>query len=237
LTAVSSSGIFSSMSIDAAKKAVGIKAAEFIENGMVVGLGTGSTAHYFIERLIQRCKEGLKIQAVASSERSLKQAEAGKIPMIDINSLTRIDITVDGADEIDSEKRMIKGGGGALLREKIVATMSEEMVVIIDETKLVSKLGKQKLPVEIIPFGHQATIYKLNHLGFSGTLRYTSNGKIYITDNGNFLFDLQLDPNTLRLPDDHERMLQIPGVVDTGFFLNAAGRVVIGFLDGQVVIQ
>jgi ribose 5-phosphate isomerase A len=225
------------MSIDVAKRSAGAKAVELVKDGMIVGLGTGTTAAHFIEHLINRCRHGLKIQAVASSEKSYQQAKVGKIPMVDINSLSHLDLVVDGADEIDSEKRMIKGGGGALLREKILAKMSREMVVIVDETKLVSKLGKQKLPVEIVPFAHKATIYQINQLGFSGTLRYQSNGKVFVTDNGNHLFDIELNPETLRLPEDHEQILQIPGVVETGFFLNLAGRIIIGFCDGTVVVQ
>lgn len=152
--------------LDVVKKAIGEKAADLIQEGMIVGLGTGSTAYWFIESLIERHKKGLNIQVVASSKKSLEQARKGKLPLIDIDSLSFLDITVDGADEIDPEKRMIKGGGGALLREKIVATMSREMVVIVDESKLVQKLGKQKLPLEILPFGHKGTLHHINQLGF-----------------------------------------------------------------------
>src|ERR1700722_3338459 len=126
------------MSLEAAKKTVGYTAAEFVENGMTVGLGTGTTALYFIERLSQRCKEGLSVKVVSSSIGSTELAKKGGLQLIDINKITTIDLTVDGADEIDAQKRMIKGGGGACVREKIVASMSREMVVIIDETKLVT---------------------------------------------------------------------------------------------------
>ncbi len=224
------------MGNEAAKKRAGEKAAEFIQDGMVVGLGTGSTVSYFISCLIERCKQGLKIKTIASSNRSLDQAKAGGIPIIDINTLSSIDITVDGADEIDPQKQMIKGGGGALLREKIVASMSKEMVVIVDESKLVPKLGGCKLPVEIVPFGLKATIHKLEKFGYRGTLRLAS-GSPYCTDNGNFLLDLHLDPAKVNPFADHERIISIPGVVDTGFFLNLAGRVVVGFSDGQIVVQ
>ena len=219
------------MSQDRAKKAAGEKATELIEDEMIVGLGTGSTSYHFINRLIQRCREGLKIQAVASSSSSLEQAKKGGIPILDINSITSIDITVDGADEIDPQKQMIKGGGGALLREKILASMSREMVVIVDESKLVSKLGKQKLPVEIVPFGYKATIAQLEKLGFVGALRPN------LTENGNYLFDLHLNPATVDPQRDHNRIINIPGVIETGFFLNLAGRVIDGFFDGQVAIQ
>lgn len=224
------------MSQEAAKKAAGEKAAELIENGMVVGLGTGSTAFFFIEALIRRCKQGLKIQAIASSNRSQAQAKKGGIPILNIDDLSSIDTYVDGADEIDPQKQMIKGGGGALLREKIVAHMSKEMIVVIDETKLSPKLGKQKLPVEILPFGHKSTIHKLENLGYHGALR-TQKESFYLTENGNLLFDIQLDPKRTDPPADHQRIINIPGVIDTGFFLELAGRVVIGFLDGQIVIQ
>ncbi len=222
------------MSIEAAKRLAGEKAASFIENGMIVGLGTGSTAAYFIEHLIERCKKGLKITAVASSTPSQELAKKGGIPLVDINSITLIDVTVDGADEIDPEKRMIKGAGGALLREKIVASMSKEMIVISDETKLSPHLGSRKLPVEIIPFAHPATISKLKKRGYQGELRLKGRSP-YLTENGNYIFDIEL--HQCRPEEDHEAILQVPGVVETGFFLDYAGRVVIGFLDGTVQVR
>ncbi|MBS0616002.1 MAG: ribose-5-phosphate isomerase RpiA [Verrucomicrobia bacterium] len=219
------------MSIEVAKQRAGEKAASFIQDGMIVGLGTGSTATYFIKELMKR---GLKITAVASSERSQNLAKQGGIPLIDINTINHIDITVDGADEIDPEKRMIKGGGGALLREKIVASMSKEMVVIVDESKLVSHLGSRKLPVEIIPFAHMATIHKLQKHGYKGELRRNEKAP-YLTENGNYIYDIQL--KNCRPEEDHEAILHVPGVVETGFFLDYAGRVVIGFLDGTVQVR
>jgi ribose 5-phosphate isomerase A len=225
------------MSSEAIKKAVGYKAAELVHNGMRVGLGTGTTAFFFIERLIQRCKEGLKISAVASSERSLQQASQGHIPMLAIEEVTSLDLTVDGADEIDPQKRMIKGGGGALVREKIVAAMSKEMVVIVDEKKCVHALGKCKLPVEIIPFAHNATFHHIAKAGYRGEFRKKSDGSPYITDNSNLIFDIHFDKLRESPEEDHETLIHIPGVVDTGFFFNLAGRVVVGFADGQVVVK
>jgi ribose 5-phosphate isomerase A len=223
--------------LESVKKTVGVKSAELIENGMIVGLGTGTTAYYFIEKLIERCRNGLKIKAVASSDQSMRQALEGGIPMIDINLISYIDLTVDGADEIDPEKRMIKGGGGALLREKIVASMSSEMIVIIDEHKLVQKLGTCKLPVEIIPFGFLATIKKLERLGFNGAIRKKKNGETYTTDNSNWIYDIHY-PQPTDDPERDDALIQsIPGVVETGYFFNLAGRVIIGFMDGQIVIQ
>jgi ribose 5-phosphate isomerase A len=225
------------MSLETCKKAAAEKAASFITDGMIVGLGTGTTTSFFIEKLIQRCKAGLKIKAVASSERSLNQARSGGIPLIDINTLKNIDIYIDGADEIDPEKRMIKGAGGALVREKIAANMSQEMVVIADESKLVQKLGRRPLPVEIIPFGYGATLHKLQLLGYPGDIRRGADNSPYITDNHNLIYDIRLNPETMRPAMDHEQILSVPGVVDTGFFLNLAGRIVVGFLDGRVIVQ
>ena len=224
------------MSRDAIKKAVGYKAAELIESGMRVGLGTGSTAFFFIERLIERCKKGLKIHAVASSVHSLEQAREGKIPLLDIDKVTSLDVTVDGADEIDPQKRMIKGGGGAHVREKIIASMSHEMIVIVDESKLVPQLGVCKLPVEVLPFAHLATLHKIEKAGYKGTFRKKGNS-FFITDNGNFLIDIHFDKPRARPEEDHETLIHIPGIVDTGFFFHLAGRVIVGFPDGQVVIK
>jgi ribose 5-phosphate isomerase A len=225
------------MSTESIKKAVGYKAAELIEDGMRVGLGTGSTAHYFIERLAQRCREGLKIHAAASSKASLDLANQNEIPLLDIEKVTALDITVDGADEIDPQKRMIKGGGGALIREKILAAMSREMIVIIDESKLVPALGKRKLPVEIIPFATHATLHHIEKAGYKGAFRKNKDGTLYHSDNGSLIFDIHFDSVRTNPEADHETLIHIPGVADTGFFFNLAGRVIVGFADGQVVIK
>ena len=214
--------------IEACKKRAAEQAALLVEDGMTVGLGTGSTAAYFIDALRKRHAEGLKIQVVASSK--LSEELARNLPLLDISTLKSIDLYVDGADEIDPKKQMIKGAGGALLREKILAHMCREMTVIVDETKLVSKLGTRPLPVEIIPFGLQATLHHLHLLGYRGKLRDK------LTDNNNYIFDVQLSPSdTLRA--DHDRICSIPGVIETGFFENQAGRVIIGFKDGTTVVQ
>ncbi len=223
--------------IDSIKKAIGEKAADLIEDGMHVGLGTGSTAFYFIERLIHRCQEGLKIQAAASSVQSLAQAKKGNIPLLDINQITSLDITVDGADEIDPQKRMIKGAGGALVREKIIASMSREMIVIVDESKCVHQLGKCKLPIEIIPFAHMATLHKIEKLGYPGTFRKKADHSLYITDNGNYIVDIPFKQPLTHPEEVHETLLHLQGVVDTGFFFNLAGRIIVGFFDGQIIIR
>lgn len=222
--------------IETAKKVAGAKAATFIEHKMVVGLGSGSTAKFFIEALIDRCKEGLSIQAVSSSKQSMEIAQKGGIVVKDINEVTHIDITVDGADEIDKQKRMIKGGGGAHVREKIVASSSSEMVVIVDETKLVEKLGKKDLPVEIMQFGHFATEKKIRNLGFQGSWRRKRNEELFLTDNNNYLFDIHFTDLPPDLEPIHYQLSLLPGVIDTGFFENLAGRLVVGYKDGKVEV-
>lgn len=216
------------------KKTAGYAAAELIENGMVIGLGTGSTVFHFINRLIEKAKEGLSIQAVSSSTRSENQAKDGGIPLADLNSITTVDITVDGADEINGEKQMIKGGGGALLREKVLANISKEMVVIVDEDKVVEKLGKHDLPVEILPFAHAAIIEKISKLGFHGSLREHNKDGPFITDNGNMIYDIHFESLREDPEKDHEKLIRIPGVLETGFFFNQAGRVIIGKNDNTI---
>jgi ribose 5-phosphate isomerase A len=221
---------------DQIKQKVGQKAAEFVQNGMLIGIGTGTTAHYFIESLIGRCQEGLKITAVSTSEKSTSQARSGGIHVLEMDAFTNIDLTIDGADEIDPSKRLIKGGGGALLREKIIASSSNEMIVIADESKLVKHLGSFGLPVEIIPFGYRATLSKLYHLGYLGEIRKNKDGSLYVTDNGNYIFDVHFQPVCSKPEEDQAIISRIPGVVETGLFIDIAGRIIIGFKDGRVEV-
>ncbi|HSX26895.1 MAG TPA: ribose-5-phosphate isomerase RpiA [Chlamydiales bacterium] len=221
------------MSHEEAKRAAGRKAVESIRDGMIVGLGTGTTAAYFIEALIEK---GLRVETVASSRASAEMAKRGGLDVVDINSVPRIDITVDGADEVDGKKRMIKGGGGAHVREKILAAASEEMIVIVDESKLVDTIGHCKLPVEVLFYGSPATRTKIEERGYAGKWRMNEDGTLFITENGNLLFDIRFKspPHTPEL--DHTHLIQIPGVIDTGFFFDLAGRVIIGYDDGKTKI-
>ena len=222
------------MTVEKAKKSAGEKVVDFIQDHMVVGIGSGSTVSYFLEHLGERCRRGLKIKAVASSFSSAKLAEAEKIPLLDPCAITSLDIMVDGADEIDAEKRMIKGGGGALLREKILACSSHEMVVIVDETKVVEKLGKGRLPVEILPFAYPLTIKKIP---YRGEVRKKDDGILFYTDNGNLIYDIEFDCLRENPEEDHEKLINIPGVIETGFFFGLADTVLVGYADGRVELR
>ncbi|MDF2549814.1 MAG: rpiA [Chlamydiales bacterium] len=217
------------------KKQVGIAAAELVQEGMLVGLGTGTTAKHLIEALAIRQEKGLKFSCIATSKRSEELAQKLGLKLVPHESISQIDLTLDGADEIDANKQMIKGGGGALLREKIVAGASKEMVVLVDERKVSAKLGSFPLPIEIIPFAYQATLKHLLDLGLTFEMR-ASQGSLYITDQGNYIADIQLqmpiaDPHAF-----HLTLSDIPGVVETGLFCDLAGRVIIGKKDGTVSI-
>ncbi len=230
------------------KKELGLRAAQLIQSGMIVGLGTGSTAECFIHSLLERVqKEKLTIQAVASSERSAELARAGGVSVLDLNEASHVDITVDGADEIDPEKRLIKGAGGALLREKILASSSRSMLVIADETKLVPHLGKTKLPLEILPYGAAATRRHIEALGHKASWRLSpfsplrptfhlpqQSENLFLTDNNNLILDLTFS-HPLQNPEElHHELTQIPGVLETGFFFHLAKTILIGRLNGKV---
>ena len=221
---------------DIAKKAAAEHAAKLIHNGMLVGLGTGSTAKFFIEALAKKCKKGLAINAVATSVASANLAKELGIPMLDINTIDHLDITVDGADEIDKQLQMIKGGGGALLREKIVASMSKMVIAIVDSAKVVDHLGKFLLPVEILQFASKATLASLRRHGLNPTLRAGKDGGSYVTDNGNYIADIKLPYPCLDPAEDDRRLKQIPGVLETGFFLHMAKMAIVGFPDGHIDI-
>ena len=218
----------------AIKRRIGQKAAELVQDGMRIGIGSGSTAVCFIESLIERCRRGLKVQAASTSISSARLAAAGGIALLDDKTFGALDLCIDGADEIAPDKSLIKGGGGNLVREKLVAISSKEMVVIADETKLVKRLGAFGLPVEILPFACASTLWRMHSAGFFGRLRHDEEGSPFVTDNGNYIVDLEL-PATRNSPAaDHAALKAMPGVVDTGLFVGIAGRILIGYADGRV---
>jgi ribose 5-phosphate isomerase A len=208
---------------DAQKRAAAEAAAALVEDGMVVGLGTGSTAFFAIEALIRRVRQGLRILGIPTSERSTVQARDGGIPLTSFAEHRRLDITIDGADEIAvGSLNLIKGLGGALLREKIVAAASDRLVIVADARKLVERLGgTAKLPVEVVPFGWQTTAERLARLGANPVLRGGDHASPFRTDGGNLILDcdfgLIADPAAL-----DQAIGQTIGVVETGLFIGMA---------------
>ncbi len=229
--------------IDNAKFVAAKRAADFVENGMKVGLGTGSTAAWLVRRLGERVRdEGLKIKGVPTSTRTAELAREVGIEVITLDEARWLDLTIDGADEFDGDLNLIKGGGGALLQEKIVATASDRMIVIADIGKQVETLGAFPLPVEVIRFGWQVTqtligeaLVSLDVLGHDSALRMNGDTP-FVTDEGNYILDLQLH----RI--GHARQLamvlnQIAGVVENGLFIDICDTAIVGFGDGRVELR
>ena len=209
-------------------------AVDQIEDGMLVGLGTGSTAAFAISYLGEKVRSGLTISAIPTSEASKKQAQSEGIPLIDFETSSSIDICIDGADEIDSELNMIKGGGGALLREKIVASSAKRYLIIIDSSKQVETLGTFPLPVEVIPFGWQVVSRKLKEMNASPELR-KSGSQPFVTDEGNYILDCRFNsiPEVEQLEAELNR---IPGVVENGLFVAMCDQMIMGKGD-QVILK
>ncbi len=216
------------------KKQAAQKAAELVQNGMQLGLGTGSTANYFIQAVAERIQsEGLQLKAIATSIQSERLARQLHIPILSKLPDTPLDLTVDGADEIDPQLNLIKGLGGALLMEKIVALHSRQQIIIADSTKLVTHLGeKVSLPIEVTPFGWQQTARQLELLGLNPQLRHQGQG-IFQTDQGHYILDCRL-PSHLAHPEHLAMEIkQITGVVDHGFFLSIANQAIVA--DGEQI--
>lgn len=221
---------------DALKKAAGIKAAQLIENGMIAGLGTGSTVRFLVDELGRRVQEDdLEFTGVTTSRRTQEQAEGYGIKIVNIDDVDHIDITIDGADEVDDNYNGIKGGGAALLWEKIVATNSNRIVWIVDESKVVPTIGKFPLPVEVIPFGAQHVLKRFENKGYKPTLRLDENGNPVRTDENNYVIDLHLErinePEALA-----SDLINTVGVVEHGLFLNMVDEVIIGDPEGPRTI-
>ncbi|MEK3835395.1 MULTISPECIES: ribose-5-phosphate isomerase RpiA [unclassified Paenibacillus] len=210
------------------------KAVEYVKDGMRVGLGTGSTAYWAIRKLGERVSEGLQITAVATSQASEDQARELGIPLVAFSDVDSLDLTIDGADELDGVLQLIKGGGGALLREKIVAMGSARMIVVADESKAVTTLGKFPLPVEIVPFAWEWTVAALAKLGCKTELR-RSGEDLYKTDNGNYIADCRFE--AIESAAELALALQrIPGVVEHGLFIGIADLAILGKKDGTIEI-
>ena len=231
------------MSNDLGKENAALVAMEFVEDGMTIGLGTGSTAKFFVEALAEEVAEGRKVQGVPTSKQTEELALSLNVPLIPVEHVERIHLTVDGADEADQHGRLIKGGGAALLREKIIANASDHMLVIADESKYVEMLGAFPLPVEVTPFGFTLTAKKVfDALCEAGVerpmvkLRESEAGKPIITDGQNYVLDChcRVIPNPEQLS---VLLADVPGVVEHGLFLNMARTLVIGNDEGATVYE
>jgi ribose 5-phosphate isomerase A len=222
------------MANDQEKEAAARASLRFVKDGQVVGLGTGSTAAYFIRLLGEQVKNGLKIRGIPSSDRSREQAAGLGIPLTTLDECQQIDVTVDGADEVDPQLRLIKGGGGALLREKIVASATKYYVIITDATKRVPVLGKFPLPVEVIKFAQAVVRRRIETLGAAVELRLGTDGKPYLTDENNYIFDCRFG----QIPDADELARQLsamPGVVEHGLFIGMANVVLVA--NGREIVE
>ncbi|WP_325884658.1 ribose-5-phosphate isomerase RpiA [Mammaliicoccus fleurettii] len=223
------------MNQDDLKKRVAYEAINYIKDGMVVGLGTGSTMYYAIQSLGERIKEGLNIKGIPTSEKTAEWARSNNIPLTDFSEVNHLDLVIDGADEVDENFQLIKGGGGALLREKIVANATDQFIVIIDESKYVQILGEFKLPVEVVPFGWEVTAREIEALGCNATLRMDNNG-IFLTDNDHYILDC--DFKVINNPEKlNQDLISIVGVVETGLFINMTRKVLVSYSNSGKVIE
>ena len=222
------------MANDQQKEAAARASLRFVEDGQVVGLGTGSTAAFFIKLLGEKVKSGLKIRGIPTSVRSLELARSLGIPLTTLDECQEIAVTVDGADEVDPQLRLIKGGGGALLREKIVASASRNFVVVADASKRVPTLGKFPLPVEVIKFAETLVAKRIRALGAEVQLRLDGDTKPYLTDENNHILDCRF--GEIRDADGLARELNgMPGVVEHGLFIGMASVVL--FARGSQIIE
>lgn len=217
-----------------AKKLTGEKATEYIEDGMIIGLGTGSTAYYAIKKVGEMVRNGLKVKAVPTSKETAELAADEGIELVELADVESLAVTIDGADEVDPNFNLIKGGGGALLREKIVASATEKLIIVVDETKMVEHLGAFPLPVEVTPFSWQYTQRMIEKFSCSSEIR-KEDGEIFVTDNGNYILDCNFgkieDPVKITV-----ELNKLPGVVENGIFAEMAEVVVIGYNDGRVEV-
>ena len=220
------------------KQVAGRRAAELVEDGMLVGLGTGSTVVHVLQRLAERAREGgLRLRGVPTSVDTQERARALGLELTSLDEVQARDLTIDGADEIDARFRMIKGGGGALLREKVVASISRRVAIVVGPDKVVERLGRAfLLPVEVVPFARPVVARRLEGLGAAPQLRMRA-GEVYRTDNGNEILDCRFadgipDPEALE-----PRLAAIPGVVESGLFLGLAHVLVIGHSSGEAEVR
>ncbi|WP_442600216.1 ribose-5-phosphate isomerase RpiA [Neobacillus sp. D3-1R] len=220
--------------IDEKKKVVGEKATEYIKDGMTIGLGSGSTVYWMMKKLGELVKQGLNVRGVPSSVRTEGWAKEFGVPLVYFSEVSRLDLAIDGADEVDPNFNLTKGGGGSLLREKLVNDAADQLIIVVDDSKLVDKLGAFPLPVEVVQFGWQNTARKLEQLGCQPKLRIRDN-EVFVSNNGNYILDCDFtsisDPVTL-----HHQIKQLLGVVETGLFINMTDIVIVGEDNGVKIL-
>ncbi|MBO0588569.1 ribose-5-phosphate isomerase RpiA [Sporosarcina sp. E16_8] len=210
---------------DIQKKIAGEKAAEYIKDGMTIGLGSGSTVYWMLKKLGEMVEQGMNVKGIPSSIRTEAWAREFGIPLTDFSEVQLLDLSIDGANEIDLQFNLSKGGGGSLVREKIIDANSTKLIIIADESKLVSQLGKAPLPVEILQFGWEVTVMKIAQLGCNPVLRIRE-GVSFVSDNGNYIIDCKFDsiPNPVKL---HQELKEMVGVVETGLFIGMTDIVIL----------
>jgi ribose 5-phosphate isomerase A len=225
---------------DELKQAAAVRAADWVESGMTVGLGTGSTIRFLLEELALRMRLDRleRIRGVPTSEDTARRSVALGIPLISLEEAGELDLTIDGADEVDSELRLIKGLGGALLREKIVAAASRRLVIVVDESKMVERLGtRAPLPVEVEPFGRRVHESFFRELGADPVLRVQDDNLPFRTDGGHFIYDCSFEAG-INDPEELERRLDTrPGIIESGLFLGMANHIVIARSEGLQVMN
>ncbi|HRA97232.1 MAG: ribose-5-phosphate isomerase RpiA [Nitrospira sp.] len=227
--------IMTPLDLDSEKKRAALKAAEYVSNGMVVGLGTGTTSKHLIIALGERVRAGLNIHAVPTSHDTAALARQSGIPLIDSDNAWMIDVAIDGADQVDPALNLVKGGGGALLKEKIVAAAAKRFIVMVDHTKLVPALGGSfPLPIEVVPFGWGSTARNIEQASGGKAVLRERNGVVFQTEAGHVILDLHMpeinDPATLEI-----ELNQIPGIVETGLFIGRTSILIVGHARGTDV--
>jgi len=225
------------LSQDRAKRNAAEEAVKFVKDGMIVGLGTGSTAKIVVDLIGEKLSKDFKIKGMPTSIKTKQQAEKLGIELINIDDQDVIDLAIDGADEVAPDMSLIKGLGGALLREKKVEKKAKELIIIVDESKMVGKLGRGELPVEVRSEYHESTATEIENIGCEAKLRLEDNGEIFVTDNKNYIYHC-LFPNGIENPKEMDKKLQsINGVRDTGLFINMATKIIIGNDEGTRILE
>lgn len=219
--------------VEEAKKAAAEEACTALEDGDIVGLGTGTTASHAVRRVAELVSEGMDLEGVATSRETMELARHLDVPLTSLSEVDGVDVTIDGADEVDPQDRLIKGLGGALLREKIVASYTDRQIIVVDDSKVVDTLGETApLPVEVLQFARRPVEHSLGEAGFEADVREDDAGGVFLTDGGNVIYDLDVDP--IDDPAATEADLnRVPGIVENGLFLALVDDVVVGTPDGD----